>query len=105
MGTMVYKHDTLCDDSQDCAAKLAKTTVTLKLIPCVTGPLRLADRVAFSMTDITVKGFWRGRTRLPLVPHVNAPVADLPIRRVVEGQHIIADMALPYGRVVHDYLG
>jgi len=29
MGAMVYKHDALCDDSQDCAAKLARTTVTL----------------------------------------------------------------------------
>jgi len=104
MGTMVYKHDTMCDDPSDCAAKLSKTAVNLKLIPCVTGKPRVAELVAFAMTDITVKGFWRGRARLHLVPHVNAPVADLPVRRVVEGQHIIADMSLPYGRVVHDYL-
>ena len=37
--------------------------------------------------------------RVEKVPHVNAPV-----RRVIEGQHIIADLSLPYGRVVHDYL-
>jgi len=104
MGTMVYKHDTACDDPAECAAKLAKTTVNLKLIPCVTGGPRIAELVAFSMTDITVKGFWRGRARLHLVPHVNAPVADLPVRRVVEGQHIIADLSLPYGRIAHDYL-
>jgi acetoacetate decarboxylase len=64
----------------------------------------VAELVAFSMTEITVKGFWRGPARLHLVPHANAPVADLPVRRVVEGQHAIADMSLPYGRVVHDYL-
>jgi len=104
MGTMVYKHHTTCDDPDACAAKLAKTAVNLKLIPCVTGRPRIAELVAFEMTDIAVKGFWRGRARLHLVPHVNAPVADLPVRRVVEGQHIIADMSLPYGRVVHDYL-
>ncbi len=104
MGTMVYKHDTACDDPADCAKKLAKTAVNLKLIPCVTGGPRIAELVAFEMTDITVKGFWRGRARLHLVPHVNAPVADLPVQRVVEGQHIIADLSLPYGRVVHDYL-
>jgi acetoacetate decarboxylase len=56
------------------------------------------------MSEITVKGFWRGRARLHLVVHVSAPVADLPVRRVVEGQHIIADLTLPYGRVVHDDL-
>ena len=54
MGTMVYKHDTLCDDpARDCAAKLAKTAVNLKLIPCVTGKPRIAELVAFEMTDIT----------------------------------------------------
>jgi acetoacetate decarboxylase len=104
MGTMVYKHDKACDDPDACAARLAKTAVNLKLIPCVTGGPRIAELVAFEMTDITVKGFWRGRARLHLVPHVNAPVADLPVRRIVEGQHIIADLSLPYGRVVHDYL-
>jgi acetoacetate decarboxylase len=104
MGTMVYKHDAACGDPQDCAARLGKTTVNLKLIPCVSGGPRVAELVAFSMTEITVKGFWRGPARLHLVPHANAPVADLPVRRVVEGQHAIADMSLPYGRVVHDYL-
>ena len=59
-------------------AKLAKTAVNLKLIPCVSGKPRIAELVAFNMIDITVKGFWRGRARLHLVPHVNAPVADLP---------------------------
>ena len=104
MGTMVYKHEAGCDDPEACAAMLAKTAVNLKLIPCVTGKPRIAELVAFEMTDITVKGFWRGRARLHLVAHVNAPVADLPVRRIVEGQHIIADLSLPYGRVVHDYL-
>jgi len=95
----------LCGDPQDCAHQLAKTHVNLKLIPCVTGAPKVAQLVAFDMTDITVKGFWRGRARLHLVPHVQAPVADLPVHRVVEGRHVIADMTLPYGRVLHDYLG
>ena len=42
--------------------------------------------------------------RLHLIPHANAPVADLPVRRVVEGRHFIADLSLPYGRVLYDYL-
>ena len=34
---------------------------------------------------------------------VNAPVADLPVRSVLGGLHFIADLTLPYGRVLHDY--
>jgi acetoacetate decarboxylase len=40
---------------------------------------------------------------LHLVPHVNAPVADLPVRRVVAAHHFLADLTLPYGRVLYDY--
>ena len=50
-----------------------------------------------------MKGSWIGPGRLHLVPHVNAPVADLPVRRVVGAHHFIADLTLPYGRVLHDY--
>jgi len=51
-----------------------------------------------------VKGSWKGPARLSLVPHVNAPVADLPVRNVLGGRHFIADLTLPYGSVLHDYL-
>jgi acetoacetate decarboxylase len=37
------------------------------------------------------------------VPHVNAPVADFPVCRVVTAHHFLADLTLPYGRVVHAY--
>jgi acetoacetate decarboxylase len=36
--------------------------------------------------------------------HVNAPVGDLPVRKVVGAQHFVADLTPPYGRVLHDYL-
>ena len=60
--------------------------------------------MAYNLTDITVKGAWSGPARLHLVPHVNAPVADLPVKRVVGSIHFIADLTLPYGRVPYDYL-
>jgi acetoacetate decarboxylase len=50
-----------------------------------------------------VKGFWSGPARLHLVPHVHAPGADFPVRRIIGGRHFIADLTLPYGRVAHDY--
>lgn len=59
--------------------------------------------VAINLTDITVKGSWFGPGRLHLVPHVNAPVADFPVRRVVGARHFLADLTLLYGRVAYDY--
>lgn len=104
LGTMVYKHENLCSDPEECRARLAGTQVNLKLIPHVDGEPAIAQLVAYELQDIRPKGFWGGEARLHLVPHVNAPVADLPVRRVVGGQHFIADLTLPYGRVLHDYL-
>ena len=54
--------------------------------------------------DIALHGAWAGPARLHLVPHVNCRVADLPVRKVLFGRHIIADLTLPYGEVLFDYL-
>ena len=67
-------------------------------------PTAIAQLVAYNLTDITVKGAWAGPARLHLIPHVNAPVADLPVKKLLGGTHFIADLTLPYGRVLHDYL-
>ena len=45
-----------------------------------------------------------GPGRLQLFAHVNAPVADLPVHRVVAAHHFIADLTLPFGRVLFDYI-
>lgn len=104
VGTMAYKHEVFARDPKKTVASLSKTQVNLKLIPDVDGKPAIAQLVAYNMTHITVKGSWTGPARLHLIPHVNAPVADLPVRRIVGGRHFIADATLPYGRVLHDYL-
>ncbi len=112
VGTMSYKHEHLLYDvdgrkacsSASLTAKLSKTQVNFKLIPDIDGSPAIAQLVGYNLTDIQVKGGWSGRARLHLVPHVNAPVADLPVRKVLGGLHFIADLTLPYGRVLHDYL-
>ena len=110
IATMTYKHHNLMDSKDsagDVAAlteRLATTRVNLKLIPHVDGSLAIAQLVAYQMTNITLKGAWAGPARLHLIPHVNAPVADLPVRKMLGGWHAIADITLPYGRVIHDYL-
>ena len=114
LGTMRYKQEnptydlngeTVCTSCMDSLThKLAKTQVNLKIIPDVDGSPAIAQLVGYNLTDIQVKGAWSGPARLQLIPHVNAPVADLPVRRVIGGMHFIADLTLPYGRVLHDYL-
>lgn len=112
LGTMSYKHQHLLYDvagRKSCSSasiieKMSKTQVNLKLIPHVDGSLAIAQLVAYELCDIQVHGAWSGPARLHLVPHVNAPVADLPVRGLPSGLHFIADLTLPYGRVIHDYL-
>ena len=104
LGTMAYKHEPMADSLDAAHQAIAKTQVCLKLIPDVDGRTKIAQLVRFAMTDITVKGAWRGPARLHLIPHVNAPVADFPVRKVICGSHLLADMTLPYGEVAYDYL-
>jgi len=111
IGTMGYKHQHLLYDVQGrkaCSSasvidKMSRTQVNLKLIPGVDGSLEIAQLVGYQLEDIQVHGAWSGPARLSLVPHVNAPVADLPVRRMHGGLHFIADLTLPYGKVLHDY--
>ena len=104
VGTMAYKHEVFARDPKKTVAALSKMQVNLKLIPDVDGKPAIAQLVAYHLTHITVKGSWSGAARLHLIPHVNAPVADLPVRQIVGGRHFVADLTLPYGRVLHDYL-
>ena len=91
------------ENGERTTARLSKTQVNLKLIPGVDDRLEICQLVAYNLTDIVVKGSWIGPRRLHLVPHVNAPVTDLPVRRVVGAHHFLVDLTLSYGRVLHDY--
>jgi len=105
MGTMAYKYENrLADDPDKQGAHLRKTSINLKIIPCVTGGQRVAELVAYNLTDVVMHFHYSGPARLHLIAHINAPVADLHVRRIIEGRHFKADLTLPYGRIVHDYL-
>lgn len=101
---MGYKHESMAGNGLLTTATTSKTQINLKLIPGVEGRPEICHLVAINLADITVKGSWIGPGRLHLVPHVNAPVADLPVRRVVGAHHLLAELTLPYGRVVYDYI-
>jgi acetoacetate decarboxylase len=101
-GTMGYKHRAL--DAATEARKLAAPNFLLKIIPHVDGSPRICELVEYYLEDIVLKGAWTGPGALALQPHALAPVAELPVLEVVSAVHILADLTLGLGKVVHDYL-
>jgi acetoacetate decarboxylase len=101
-GTMAYKHRQM--DADAALAGLSGLNVNLKFIPDVDGRPKIAQLVGYHLRDIGLKGAWTGPARLHLVPHANCRVADLPVRNILSGRHLVADLTLPYGEVLHDYL-
>jgi acetoacetate decarboxylase len=101
-GTMGYKHKAL--DLKKVAASLAVPNYLLKIIPHVDGSARVLELVDYRLEDVVVKGAWTGPGALDLNPHALAPVAGLPVREIISATHILADLTLGLGKVVHDYL-
>ncbi len=100
--TMGYKYQTL--DLKKITHSMGERNFLLKIIPHVDGSVRICELVEYQLTDIQVKGAWQGPAQLELFHHAMAPVAQLPVKRIVSAVHIKSDLTLPYGRVVHDYL-
>ncbi len=101
-GTMGYKHKML--DSQKVKASLEAPSFLLKILPDVDCGPRVCELVRYYLQDLTVKGAWAGPAALELHHHALAPVADLPVLEVISGVHIVTDLTLGLGEVVHDYL-
>ena len=70
----------------------------------VDGSVRICEIVEYGLEDVIVKGAWTGPAALELHQHALAPVAELPVLEVVSAVHILADLTLGLGKVVHDYL-
>lgn len=101
-GSMGYKHKAV--DPVAMKASLAAPNFLLKIIPHVDGTPRVCELVEYYLEDITVKGAWAGPAALELHSHALAPVAELPVLEVLSGVHVIADLTLGLGKVIHDYL-
>ena len=100
--TMAYKYRPL-----DLAA--VKKTIEapgylLKIIPHVDATPRVCELVRFQVTEVVMKGAWAGPASLELHPHCFAPVSKLPVLEVLSAVHILCDLSIAGGAVVHDYL-
>jgi len=102
VATMGYKHRPLPHDRM--LDSLSAPNYLLKIIPHVDGTARICELVRYFCEDITIKGAWEGPAGLELFHHALAPVAALPVLEVISGVHILSDLTLGLGTVVHDYL-
>ena len=100
--TMGYKHRALPTDK--ILAGLLAPNYLLKIIPHVDGGPRICELVRYFLEDVTVKGAWTGPAALELAHHALAPVAQLPVLEVLSATHLLTDMTLGLGSVIHDYL-
>jgi acetoacetate decarboxylase len=100
--TMAYKHAELDHDAV--AKSLEAPGYLLKIIPHVDGTARICELVRYAVSDVVLKGAWTGPASLELHPHCFAPVAKLPVLEVLSATHILADLSIGAGEVVHDYL-
>lgn len=101
-GTTGYKHRAL--DPAPILRGLQEPNWLLKIIPHVDGTARICELVEYHLEDIALKECWTAPAALELHPHALAPLAELPVREIVGGVHLRADLTLGLGRVVHDYL-
>ncbi len=101
-GTMGYKHRTL--DTSQIKLALGAPNFLIKILPHVDGTARICELVEYQLEDIEVRGAWAGPGSLQLSPHALAPVAELPVLEIVSAVHLVTDLTLGLGKVVHDYL-
>ena len=101
-GTMGYKHQVF--DHDQALAAVTGDNYLLKIIPHVDCTPRVIELVRYRCQDVTIKGAWTGPAALQLFEHALAPVARLPVREVVGAVHLLTDLTLGLGEVVHDYL-
>lgn len=100
--TMPYKWNAMDTDKVKTAME-SEPGFLLKIIPNVDNTPGITQLVKYYMEDVVVKEAWSGRGALELFAHALAPMAELPVKKVISAQHIIADLTLSWGEVVIDY--
>jgi acetoacetate decarboxylase len=100
--TMGYKHRAI--DRDKARESIEAPGFLLKIIPHVDATPRICELVRYQCGDVMVHGAWSGPAALELFHHALAPVAALPVLEILSATHIVCDLTLNLGTVVHDYL-
>src|SRR5260370_9731858 len=100
--TRGYKHKPM--DVEKARQEICVPTFMLKILPSYEKRPRICELVRTEITNISVKGAWRGPARLQLFEHVLAPLADLPLREIISATHILPHLTLSPAPVIYAYL-
>lgn len=99
---MTYKYNEI--PYEEAIKSLSKTQVNLKIVPRYDWYHEIVQLISYNLTNIKLIGAWNGDCRLNLFQHINSPAADLKIKKIIGAKHYKADITLPYGDVLFDYL-
>ncbi|MGV3278548.1 acetoacetate decarboxylase [Rickettsiales bacterium LUAb2] len=104
LGTMGYKY--FEQDKIELKKKLEQEdNFLLKIIPNCNGKdLDICQLVNYKLIDIEIKEAFTGPAALQLFSHALAPVAALPVKKIISGVHFKSNLTLDFGKVVFDYL-
>lgn len=100
--TMAYKWQQLGNDPLRDA--MTAPNYLIKIIPDVDCTAKICQLVRYRLIDVSVREAWTGPASLQLFPHSMAPVADLPVKKVLSAVHFISELTIGLGEVIHDYL-
>ncbi len=100
--TMAYKWQQLGNEPLRDA--MLAPNFLVKVIPDVDCTMKICQLVKYHLVNVNVREAWTGPASLQLFQHSMAPVADLPVKRIVSAVHFISDMTIDLGEVVYDYL-
>ena len=104
IATMGYKYHEL-DTAAIKTALETEPNFLLKIIPNCNGrDVDICQLVKYYTEDVTIKGAWTGPCALQLFQNALAPVAALPVKKVLSATHFVSDLTLGFGEVVHNYL-
>jgi len=100
--TMGYKWKAL--DKDKILESLQGDNYMIKVIPDVDCTPRICELIKYNLINCTVKEAWSGPASLELFHHALAPVAKLPVKKVISAVHFVSDLSIGMGKVVKDYL-
>ena len=102
MATMGYKFNKL--DKEEVKKNLQSPIFNLKTIPSPDGSLAIAQLIKIVETNIVIHEAWSSPGALHIIPHALAPLHLLPVKEIVSANHIICDLTIDTGEIIHDYL-
>ncbi|MFD0715558.1 acetoacetate decarboxylase [Paenibacillus sp. GCM10027626] len=103
VGTMPYKQ-AKAEMSEITSYFPFTNNINYKFIPQITGEPAVRQLTSRRFEDVRVHECWKGAGTIEIRLNAQFPLYRLPVRRFLEGYYWRADLTLPFGTVIYDYL-